>query len=612
MTQAAKAKSGSLSLRAEHLIERHGSIWFVWVLLLFMGWSRKGTELLRGELGGNDDYMRMVEIRDWLGGQNWFDMHQYRLNPVDPLYSHWSRISDVLIGGPIKILTPIFGAPTAELIAVIAYPSILLLVYLYLASALTGMLIKNRAAAVITAFMLALSFGALSQFAMGRIDHHGLQIVIALTTCWLIVTSTYKSKRLIFAGILCGLALYIGIESAPYIAAACIAVVLIWVFDEAGSAQKLRYFGLAIAATTVISLLLSAPAARWFTPSCDALSVVYTQLTLAIALIMWGLSFASAKFKTPLARFSLAAVLGGIALIATVALYPHCLAGPYANLDPRLVDIWLSNVSEAGSFKKFFMSDIVTGSAAILVPLFAITGYVFAARKEGKALALTERTMILFIILTLLAGLVQTRLMFFAAALSIPFAGYLLLRTLAWAGSVTSGVGVILLRTGLIIALSPLALPLVLGLFVSPDKTTNEVTKTISCITQPVLNTLNALPAGTVLTQIDLGAPVLNFTKLSVTSAPYHRNSSGILAALDMFIEDEQTAKQAVINMKADYVIACRNSNETKMMLKYGPHGMLTQLKSGNPPAWLEKVDIDSPIDLHGALLVYRVKLSQP
>jgi len=612
LTKPVNPKPANISPRAEYLIERHGSIWLVWILLLFMSWTRSSASLLRSELASNDDYMRMVEVRDWLGGQNWFDMHQYRLNPVDPLYSHWSRISDILIGGPIKLLTPIFGASTAELITVIAYPSILLLVYLYLASALTGLLIKNRATAVITAFMLALTFGALSQFGMGRIDHHGLQIVMALATCWFIVTSTDKPKHLIYAGILCGLALYIGIESAPYVAAACIAVVLIWVFDEPAAAQKLRYFGLALAATTVISLLLSAPPARWFTPSCDALSVVYTQLTLLIAVILWGLSFTSNKFNTPLTRFLCAGVLGAVALIATLVLYPHCITGPYADLDPRLVEIWLSNVGEAGSFMKTMMDDVVTGSAAIIVTLLAVAGYLFAAKKDGKALALTERTLILFILMTLLAGLVQTRLMFFAAALSIPLAAYLLLRALAWAGKFTPKASAFAVRACLLIALSPVAVPGFLHLIVGGDKTTdqspgnNAATNSVSCITQPVLNTLNALPPGTALTQIDLGAPILNFTKLSVTSAPYHRNASGILAALDMFIEDEQTAKQAIINMKADYVIACTDSGETNMMLKYGPDGMLARLKSGNPPAWLEKVDIDS----NGVLLVYRVKLA--
>jgi len=608
LSQAAKDKQQELSPRAEYLIERHGSIWLVWILLLFISWSRGGAKLLRGELTSSDDYMRMVEIRDWLDGQSWFDMHQYRLNPVDPLNSHWSRISDVLIGGPIKILTPLLGTAKAELVTVIAYPSILLLLYLYLATALTSKLISNRATSVMTAFILALSFGALSQFGMGRIDHHGLQIVMALATCLLIVTSSNKPKHLIYAGILCGLALYIGIESAPYIAAACIAVVLIWVFGEDGAVQKMRNFGLALAATTVFSLLISTPPSQWFTPTCDALSVVYTQLTLAVAVILWGLGLTRSKLKTPLSKFLVAGALGTLALGVTLVLYPHCLKGPYPGLDQRLVDIWLSNVAEAGNFKNLFMNDIVVALAAIIVPVLAIVGYIFAVKDRSKPVQITERTLIIFAILTLSAGLIQTRLMFFATALAIPFATYIFIRALAWAGKFKPKWKMVTVRSGIIIALAPVTLPIFVRLFVNTPSMQEANAATPICVSQPVLSKLNALPAGTVLSQIDLGAPIMNFTDLSVTSAPYHRNASGILAALNMFIEDEATAKQTVIQMKADYVVACADSSETDVMLFYGPNGMLARLKAGKTPDWLEKIDIGS----EGELLVYRVKHDQP
>jgi hypothetical protein len=38
-----------------------------------------------------DDAMRVVEVRDFLGGQNWFNLTQYRLDPPGGVESHWSR-----------------------------------------------------------------------------------------------------------------------------------------------------------------------------------------------------------------------------------------------------------------------------------------------------------------------------------------------------------------------------------------------------------------------------------------------------------------------------------------------------------------------------------------
>jgi len=604
LSKSPQNKPGELSARSQYLIERHGSVFLVWFLLLFVSWSRYGAKILRGELFGNDDYMRMAEIRDWLGGQSWFDLHQYRLNPVEPLNSHWSRISDILVGGPIKILTPMLGQAKAELVTIIAYPSILLLVYLYLATAIAGRISNHRATPLIAAFMLALSFGLLAQFGMGRIDHHGLQIVLALATIWLIVTSENNPKALIYAGVLCGLGLYIGIESAPYVAAACIAVVSIWVFSEHAAKQKMRFFGLGLALTTFISLLVSTTPRNWFIPNCDALSVVYLQLTLLVAVVLWGLSYLDHKLKTPLLRLLVAGLLGVVALIITIAIYPQCLKGPYAGLDSRLVEIWLSNVAEAGNFIQFSQVDFVASIAAIILPILAILGYIITARKQNKSLGLSHRTLILFVILSLLAGLLQARLLFLATALSIPLATFLLVNALQWAGRFKPAPIKLLVSAFLMIAMAPVTIPLILGAN-TKEKTIAENTGNMaqSCTSQTHLAALNTLPVGTALTQIDLGAPILHFTKLSVTSAPYHRNTSGILAALDMFIESEVIAKNAVIAMQADYVIACRASNETSLMIKYGPNGMLARLSDGDSPDWLQPIQTDTS----NQLLVYRV-----
>ncbi|HKC33385.1 MAG TPA: GtrA family protein, partial [Xanthobacteraceae bacterium] len=45
-------------------------------------------------LGDTDDAMRLVQLRDFLGGQGWFDLHQPRLGPPVGYDSHWSRLID--------------------------------------------------------------------------------------------------------------------------------------------------------------------------------------------------------------------------------------------------------------------------------------------------------------------------------------------------------------------------------------------------------------------------------------------------------------------------------------------------------------------------------------
>lgn len=606
-------KKGDLSPRTQHMIERHGVIWFIWALLVCLNWMKTGSSLLNGKLQGNDDYLRLVQIRDWLGGQSWSDLHQYRLNPVDPIVMHWSRISDVIIGVPIKLLTPILGAHSAEVLMMAAYPSVMLLLFLYLAVALTlhltEKLVNKGHAPLAAVFITALSFSVLSQFKMGRIDHHGLQIVMALACLLCIIKSSHKPKYAIFGGILCGLGLYVGIESAPYIAAACVSIVLTWVFGEINSELRMRTFGLAMAVTTLVSLLLSTPPSRWFVPSCDAISVVYTQLTLSVAILLWGLSFVSARVNSPLKRLCLAGGLAVLALGLTMALFPQCLKGPYAGLDPRLVEIWLSNVSEAGTFHAFIRKDIVQGASIIIVPIFALFGFWLYGRKTGNVLSIAPRSLLIFMVFALLAGLIQTRLMAFSTSFAIPFAAYLLTYGQRWAETLKTKLLQNLARVGLLILLAPITIPILLNLFPNKapenDEKTAQALLTTNCLSRDTLSKLDTLGAGTALTQIDLGAAILAHTQfLNVTSAPYHRNTQGILAALDMFMGDEKTAKAAIASTQADYVIACTQNSEANLYQTYAPDGFMTQFKNDVTPTWLTKIEAVSTGSLH----VYKVK----
>ena len=597
------------SVKIPSFVERHGIVLFIWSLLLFLGWKRRSVSLLRGELKSNDDYMRLVQIRDWLDGQSWFDLHQYRLNPAEPLYSHWSRLSDVLIGGPIKILTPIFGQANAELIMAISYPSLLLLLFLYLVISLTYRISSAISVPLAAAFMAALSFSSLAQYEMGRLDHHGLQIIMAIACCLFVIKSAQRSHHAIWAGILCGVGLYVGIESAPYVAAACMAVTLFWVFNEADSETRLRRFGLALAATTLICLFISAPPERWLTPSCDALSVVYVILTLMVSLVLWGVSWFSKQLKTPLARLLTAGALGMMAIGITVLLYPGCAKGPYANLDPRLSELWLSNVAEAGYFHDVLISETFVGIAVMVIPVFALIGYGFYSRNTGDSIGVAPRTILLFILMTLFAGLVQFRLTSFASSLAIPFAAYLLASSFDWAEKFKNPVKRVMIRMAFIIVLAPITIPLIISLFIDNNTTNKKATdeaggQKLACDTQPALAELTVLPSGIALTQIDLGAPVLKFTDHSVISAPYHRNASGILATFDSFAADVETARQTTLEVKADYLIACRDFAETGLMRRIKPDGLLVQLLDDKWPDWLEPVTLSS----ENQLIVFKVK----
>ena len=76
-------------------------------------WIHKAP-LLDVRLGDSDDAMRLVLVRDLLGGRGWFDQHVMRLQPPVGVYLHWSRLLDGALAGYELVLRTILPPAAAE------------------------------------------------------------------------------------------------------------------------------------------------------------------------------------------------------------------------------------------------------------------------------------------------------------------------------------------------------------------------------------------------------------------------------------------------------------------------------------------------------------------
>ena len=85
-----------------------------WKWLTFLMWVVAAAWLLYSRwpaihwltLNDTDDNMRYLQVRDWLAGQGWYDLRQYRLDPPAGFNIHWSRLVDL----PIAALMLFFRA----------------------------------------------------------------------------------------------------------------------------------------------------------------------------------------------------------------------------------------------------------------------------------------------------------------------------------------------------------------------------------------------------------------------------------------------------------------------------------------------------------------------
>jgi uncharacterized RDD family membrane protein YckC len=87
-----------------------GAVLAGWALVAVLALLRDWQTIASLHFSDPDDALRMVQVRDLLAGQGWFDLHQYRVAPPDGIVMHWSRLVDAPIAAVIMLLRPLLGA----------------------------------------------------------------------------------------------------------------------------------------------------------------------------------------------------------------------------------------------------------------------------------------------------------------------------------------------------------------------------------------------------------------------------------------------------------------------------------------------------------------------
>ena len=288
-----------------------------------------------------DDTLRLVQVRDLIAGQGWFDLTQHRIDaPGGGVAMHWSRLVDLPIAGVILALRGLVGQAAAETAALIAVPLLTFAVALLLAGRIAWRLIGDEATGF-ACLAMALSVPLIQQLRPMRIDHHGWQVV-----CVLAAVNGLMARSPRLGGWVTGLALAVGvsisIEGLPLAAAICGVAALRWLRDRhesdwlTATLQGLAGGSLALYAVT---RGLGATAQH-----CDAISPAHLAAFGVAALAATGL----ARFE-PLPRCAQVGglgVVGGLAILTFLDFAPLCAGGAFAAIDPKVAQYWFQGVSE--------------------------------------------------------------------------------------------------------------------------------------------------------------------------------------------------------------------------------------------------------------------------
>lgn len=560
-------------------------------------------------LADTDDAMRMVVVRDFMNGQGWWDHIETRLNTPYGAEIHWSRLVDTPIALLIDLFRPVAGA-NAETLAVYVWPLVLLFGLLALTARLTVRLAGPDA--MLPGLALPVfSTAIMVEFAPGRIDHHSVQTLFALVLVLATIEAWQKPRWAILAGLAGGFGLAIGTEGLPFLVAAIIAFGLYW-SAHPGRAGAMRDFGLAFGGATLVSLAIHLPPGQWFRPACDALSFTYASAAVGVGLVFALLSVLPMRRSGWPARLGAGVLGGGVLIAVLVAMFPQCLGGPYAALDPWLKHIWLDRITEARPIWQSIPALPGYTLGVALPPLLAlpvIAWRVWRGEHENRVEWMVSGLFLGFAVLVMVIEIRGARL---AAAFAVPAGAWLITmarqRYLLSARRLLAGLGLV----GAWLAFCGIALGVgvnaaLLATNTMPNAIVSEEVdpahSRAGCRMPAAFAQLEALPAARIMAPTDLSPHILLYTHHSVVGAPYHRNQAGLIDTINFFNRPIDSVRDILTRRGISLVVNCPYLPEMQGAFDPDP-GSFVDLSGRNAlPSWLKPI---SPPD--AVLQVYRVE----
>ncbi len=572
--------------------------------LLFLGFcAAMGFPTLSNAGGDNDSLLRLVQIRDLLAGQGWFDIMQYRMGVDGGFPMHWSRLVDLPIATLIVAAEMLTGdAGLAENVALIVWPIGLFGLSLYLilkaARALGGEW------SVLPAGVIgALGLYFLGIFKPGALDHHNVQLTLALATLLFLMRVHALRAGAALAGACAGGMLAVGMETAPYVAVSAASMAILFLLGGRKEARLAAEFGVALALVSAIALPVTLPMWSWFAVQCDAYSLPQASIAMlggggfALVASLPVLGVDRARRATALAV--LAAALAALVVLA----FPQCLADPYAALDGRLRSYWLDRIVEAQSAHDLLRDNPAKLFGSYATPLIALG--VMLWRMARRRPSHGEMIVTAFLAAAILVSLWQVR----GVNFSLPFAAIALSSLVGETRRQAHGNGSprrqLVMAATWIISLNMIwqfaAASVVVAASGTQDEKTGEADE---CYANADYALLSALPRSAVLSVSNLGPAILRNTPHRVLAGSYHRNLAGNLAALDAFTATPEKAREVARANNIGLVAFCRGNAETAFLAGRAPKGLLAGLLAGSTPGWLEMV----PESRGKPLELYRVR----
>lgn len=553
---------------------------FASMLLVWISWD---TVLTRAGWDP-DDQLRLVQLRDFLGGQSWFDATQYRMNAPEGAPMHWSRLIELPLALVVLLATPFFGEERAEMAAGIIVPLFCLGGIAFLLAQVAAK-IAGRPAAIAACLLALVAPAMLIQLRPMRIDHHGWQIFCAVLGFATLYWSNARKAGLVLGAAL-AVWVHISLEGAPMTAAFFLLLGWRWIQNRD---ESLRLFWtLCSFAIGSLSLFFGTQSTGLSAPDyCDTVSPAHIWAILSATGILLPAVYVNPQNRT--VRGALTLFASAAALTLLLWLIPRCSAGAFSDLDPIVRSYWYANIREGLPVWHQDLPVAVTLVMPLLVSLVALWVSLRLVSTDKLGALVTAG---FFLIYASLLSLLVFRTVSVATAFTIvPVAICLaaLVQTYRTERRLLVRLSFVPLAIGL------LASGMIAGSVVASvqnrDKSQMADKEDISlqaCESVASVASLTQLKLANIVAPLNIGPAILMTTPHSVLASNYHRNQAALRDQIDLFRLSPDKAKAIIDRRAITHLVSCAGDAEMEQYVRRAPHGLWAQMDAGKAPDWLE------------------------
>ncbi len=567
--------------------------------------------ILAWKMGDPDDQMRILQVRDWVAGQSWWDITQYRMNAPAGGDMHWSRLVDVPLAFFILLLTPVVGQAIAEQVSASIVPLLTLGVALWF-YALGARRLFGAAVAVVAAALVITIVPFTTQMLPMRIDHHGWQIACFASAMWALFDRQAKIWSAIVLGLSCALWIEISVEGLPFAALMLGLSALGWVFPQLGldSDSRRLQFPVAMTSTAIGTFAFFSITESWTSPNfCDALSPFHiAALSAMAAVVVVAVLLEKRAAILGTVHFRLAAcataAIGGAAVLLSLA--PQCAGDAFAGLDPLVREYWFSRVPEGLPLWAVQLDFAIQQYAYMLAGCLALAMVTLLNKQLSKADKI--QTALLFLGTCLIGAFVSR-----TAVYAMMVANILLAASLVYLFVAADNYKNVFPRMALRIAAIFLAMPNLSAQFVLNNVHAAEVKadpvserlhaqfekQALLCQKASAAAALNRLPASAFMAGLDTNPAIMQFTRHTVVASGHHRNQRAMADVIRTFVGSQDEAARIIDARNIRYLVTCEGSFELALYQQKAPKGFLAQLRRGDVPQWLRRQADIGPFQIY-------------